>query len=96
MPGVRSFRARGVNLMFARWRAWWRRHCGQEAQPARPVNGKGAREAQAALNEARADLLEAEKMAAQNQAKIETLRRINEENHFAAWAWKVFEGGRSR
>lgn len=54
-------------------------------------------EAKLALEQAQADLQEANQMAAQNREKIDTLKRINEENHFAAWAWKVFsEGGRSR
>lgn len=82
--------------MFARWRAWWRRHCDQESRPIGPMNGKGTREAQEALAGARADLRQAEQLSAEAQPHLQTLKRINEENHFANWAWKVFERGGSR
>ena len=82
--------------MFGRWRAWWRRQCDQEAQPMKPANAKGAREAHAALAEAQADLLHAKELSAEAQPHIATLRRINEENHFASWAWTVFERGGSK
>lgn len=62
----------------------------------KPVNGKGAMEAEAALAEARADLRHAKELSAEAQPHIATLKRINEENHFASWAWTVFERGGSK
>lgn len=96
MPGVRNSRMPGVSSMFGRWRQWWHRHCAQETGAVKPVNGKGAREAQAALAEARADLRHADELSAEAQPHIATLKRINEENHFASWAWQVFERGGSK
>lgn len=45
---------------------------------------------------ARADLREADQLSVEAQPHINTLRRINEENHFANWAWQVFERGGSK
>lgn len=62
----------------------------------KPANGKGAREARTALAEAQADLRHATELSAEARPHIATLRRINEQNHFASWAWTVFEKGGSR
>jgi hypothetical protein len=57
------------------------------------TNGGGLRAAKEALAEAKDARLQVSMQAAEAQPHIETLRRINEENHFAAWAWRVFERG---
>lgn len=73
--------------------SWWRRHCNRVSRPMKPANGAGQQEAQLALDSARQDLRQAKELSDEAQPHINTLRRINQENHFAQWAWRVFEGG---
>lgn len=61
-----------------------------------PINGKGTREAREALAGARADLRQAEKLSAEARPSLDILKRINQENHFANWAWQVFSRGGSK
>lgn len=54
-------------------------------------NGAAA-EAMKALDEARADLAATQAMSAEVLPKIERLKKINRDNHFAAWAWQSMGG----